>query len=153
MTRPTIDARFAIRNNTWKRPVRVATTGNVTISTALNNGDTIDGISLVTGDRVLVKSQSTGSQNGIYVVGTSPARAVDFADETSVVGAVVVVSEGTANADTTWLCTNDVPTVVGTDTITFVALSSGSSSSLTVAEIDTAPTVTNVTEILVTNGT
>ena len=55
-----------------------ATTANITISTALNNGDTLDGVSLSTGDRVLVKNQNTSSQNGIYVVGASPARADDL---------------------------------------------------------------------------
>ena len=56
-----------------------ATTANITISTALNNGDTLDGVTLSTNDRVLVKDQSTSSENGIYVVGASPARASDLA--------------------------------------------------------------------------
>jgi hypothetical protein len=54
--------------------VRCATTGSITISTALNNGDSIDGVALSTGDRVLVKNQSTASENGIYIVGDTPAR-------------------------------------------------------------------------------
>ena len=54
--------------------VRAATTGNITIATALNNGDTIDGVTLATNNLVLVKSQSTASQNGIYIVQASPAR-------------------------------------------------------------------------------
>jgi hypothetical protein len=57
-----------------KDSVRVATTANITISTDLNVGDTIDGVTLADGDRVLVKDQSTASENGIYVAGSSPAR-------------------------------------------------------------------------------
>ena len=54
-----------------KASVRVATTENITIATALNAGDPIDGVTLADGDRVLVKDQSTASQNGIYVAGAS----------------------------------------------------------------------------------
>ena len=60
-----------------KDSVRVATTAAITISTALNVGDTIDGVTLADGDRVLVKNQTDASQNGIYVAGSSPARAAD----------------------------------------------------------------------------
>ena len=54
--------------------VRCATTANITIATALNAGDSIDGVTLAAGDRVLVKNQTTASQNGIYIVSDSPAR-------------------------------------------------------------------------------
>jgi hypothetical protein len=87
--------------------VRAATTANITIATALNNGDTIDGVTLATDDLVLVKDQSTASQNGIYVVQSSPARDDLYDTFIEHVGALVAVSEGTANADTMWLCTAD----------------------------------------------
>ena len=54
-----------------------ATTANITISTALNNTDTIDGVTLKDGDRVLVKEQSDAEDNGIYVVDDTPYRATD----------------------------------------------------------------------------
>ena len=54
--------------------VRCATTANITIASALNAGDSIDGVVLAEGDRVLVKNQSTASQNGIYIAGGTPAR-------------------------------------------------------------------------------
>ena len=80
-----------------KDSVRVATTANITISTALNSGDSIDGVTLADGDRVLVKNQSTASQNGIYVVGSSPARSTDMDDDVEVTGGTFVfVEEGTA---------------------------------------------------------
>ena len=67
-----------------KNSVRVATTANGTLSSAFANGQTVDGITLSTGDRILLKDQSTGSQNGIYTVNSSgaPTRATDF-DEIS----------------------------------------------------------------------
>jgi hypothetical protein len=121
-----------IRGMAWKRPVRVATTATITIATALNNGDAIDGVTLATGDRVLVKDQSTGSQNGIYVVGASPGRAFDWdQDLTSDVpaeesqGAVIVVLEGTANGGTTWRCTNTGAVVLGTTALTFAQFGTG----------------------------
>lgn len=65
MAYPTHGNEFHERDS-WKRPCRAATTANITIATALNNGDVLDGVTLATGDRVLVKDQSTGSQNAIY---------------------------------------------------------------------------------------
>src|SRR5687768_15275521 len=69
---------------TWKRSVRVATTTNGALATAYANGQTVDGVTLVTGDRILLKNQTAGAENGIYVVAASgaPARATD-ADSTT----------------------------------------------------------------------
>ena len=107
-----------------KKSVRVATTGNVTIATALNAGDEIDGVTLSDGDRVLVKSQDTASQNGIYVAGSSPARATD-ADTTGELsgGAFVFVEEGTTLADTGWVVTSNGSPVIGTDAIDWAIFS------------------------------
>ena len=58
--------------------VKAATTANITISTALNNNDTLDGVTLTTDDRVLVKDQTNSAENGIYIVGDTPARSDDF---------------------------------------------------------------------------
>lgn len=63
--------------NGWKEPCRVATTGNITISTGLNPGDVIDGVTLAENDRVLVWRQTTKKENGIYRVAASPARTTD----------------------------------------------------------------------------
>ena len=62
-----------------RRSVRVATTGNVVIATALNDSDTIDGVTLADDDLVLVKDQTAGEENGVYVVGATPTRHSDFA--------------------------------------------------------------------------
>ena len=101
-----------------------ATTGNITISTALNNGDTIDGVTLSTNDRVLVKNQSTASQNGIYVVGSSPARADDLAAGSDAAGMFTFVEQGTVNADNGFVCTsNKGSAVTGTNDLTFAQFS------------------------------
>ena len=101
-----------------------ATTANITISTALNNGDTLDGVSLSTNDRVLVKDQSTASQNGIYVVGSSPARAADLAAGDNAAGFFTFVEKGTVNADNGFVCTSDSGSaVVGTNNLTIAQFS------------------------------
>lgn len=107
-----------------KDSVKAATTANVTIATALNSGDTIDGVTLADGDRVLVKNQDTASENGIYVAGSSPARATDAdgAGELSG-GSFVFVEQGTVNADTGWVVTTDGPITIGTDAIAWSVFS------------------------------
>ena len=100
---------------------RVATTSNVDLSTALEAGDSVDGVTLVAGNRVLVKSQSTTSQNGIYVVQASGAavRATDFDSPTEVVpGDFTFVSEGSTYSNTGWVQTA-VVTTIGTSPIIF----------------------------------
>ena len=106
----------------YKIPVRAATTVNGTLATAYENGDTIDGVTLVTGNRILLKNQSTGAENGIYTVKASgaPDRATDFASGlTSVAGSLIPVEEGTANNDLVFIVTTNNPTTVGTTALTF----------------------------------
>jgi len=106
----------------FKQPVRVATTADGTLATAYENGDTIDGIVLATGDRILLKDQSTGAENGIYIVAASgaPARSNDSPTGDAASGISFYVDQGTANADTRWHCTNNSGSdVVGTDALTF----------------------------------
>ena len=87
--------------------VTAATTANITIATALNNGDTLDGVTLATGDLILVKNQSTASQNGVYTVGSSPARDDLFDTYDEHPGSLIVITEGTVNEDTIYLCTSE----------------------------------------------
>lgn len=104
-----------------KNSVRVATNGsNISISGDLNDQDQIDGVILATGDRVLVKDQSTSSENGIYIVGATPVRSNDLASSSSAAGIFVFVEEGTENADQGFVCTSDSGSdVVGTDDLNF----------------------------------
>ena len=109
-----------------KNSVRVATTANGTLATAFANGQTIDGITLSTGDRILLKDQSTGSENGIYTVNSSgaPTRATDFDADSEVTGGTFFfVEEGTVNADNGFVMTNDGSVTVGTTALTFTQFS------------------------------
>ena len=117
-----------------KQSVRAATTGPVNLSNELEAGDTIDGtVTLVAGDRVLVKNQGTASQNGIYVVQSSgaPVRATDAngtADTGTVSGGTFTfVEEGTVNADSGWVVSTNGPITVGTDPMNWVQFSGAGS--------------------------
>tara|TARA_B100000287_G_scaffold267572_1_gene251643 strand:- start:149 stop:1246 length:1098 start_codon:yes stop_codon:yes gene_type:complete len=109
-----------------KDSVVVATTANGTLASAFANGQTVDGVSLSTNDRILLKDQSTGSENGIYTVNASgaPTRAVDYAAGDAVASAFCFVEKGTVNADSGWTCTNDKGSdVVGTNALTYAQFS------------------------------
>ena len=103
-----------------KDSVRVATTAAITLSSP---GTSIDGITLSSGDRVLVKDQSTASQNGIYIFnGSSSAmtRATDCDSDAEVTsGMFTFVEEGTANADSGFVLTTDGSITVGSTSLTF----------------------------------
>jgi hypothetical protein len=119
----------------WKATVKVATTANGTLASAYENGDTVDGVTLATGDRILLKNQTSGAENGVYIVAASgaPARATDADTGAEIVGAAVFVEQGTANADKAFVCTNNSITL-GSTSITFVAFTSAIGA-LTAADI------------------
>ncbi len=118
---------------------RVATTANINLSNALENGDTLDGISLVTGDKVLVKDQTDATENGIYLVPASGAasRDPDFNTVDELAGQLVIIQEGTTNEDTIFLCTTDTGGTIGSVNITFSQVQpqfTGTVSSVAVAD-------------------
>ena len=105
---------------TWKDSVRVATTANITLS----GTQTIDGVVLVAGDRVLVKNQTTASGNGIYVVAAGAwSRSSDNDSAAKMVNATVMVQEGTTQADSQWTCNTNLPITIGTTAIAFAQMS------------------------------
>lgn len=109
-----------IFNQDWKSSCRAASVGNVSISTAPSS---IDGVTLSSGNRVLLKNQTTGSENGIWIfngTGSAFTRATD-ADSSSEVTPQMCVSieEGTVNARTSWRLTNTGTITVGTTSLTF----------------------------------
>lgn len=112
----------------WKPAVRAATTANGTLSTAYANGQTLDGVTLATNDRILLKNQTTGADNGIYFVNASgaPTRALD-ADGGSELGpnTTVMVSEGTVNADMAWTNTTNGTITIGTTATTWAQVGGG----------------------------
>ena len=103
-----------------KDSVRVATTAAITIASDLNVGDAIDGVTLADGDRVLVKNQSTGSENGIYLAGSSPVRSADANASSEVTsGMFCFVEEGTVNGDNGFVLTTNDPITLDTTALTF----------------------------------
>jgi hypothetical protein len=103
-----------------KASVKAASTGTLTLS----GTQTIDGIALIANDRVLVKDQSTASQNGIYVVASGAwTRATDVDSWAELPGAFVFVEQGTTNADTGWVCTVDQGGTLGSTAVTWTQFS------------------------------
>lgn len=103
-----------------KESVKCATTANITLSAA----QTIDGILVAVGDRVLVKNQTLPAANGIYIVSASSwTRATDADSWAELIGAFCFVEQGTTNADTGWLCSVDVGGTLDTTAITYVQFS------------------------------
>ena len=141
-----------------KQSVRVSTTTNVDLSTALEAGDVIDGVTLVAGNRVLVKHQTTGADNGLYVVQSSGAAVrADDANISSEVtaGFFTFVEEGTLYGNTGWVLTTDNPITLGTTPLTFTQFSgtgtftAGSGLTLNGTEfsVDVTPSSTNASLI------
>ncbi len=109
-----------------KQSVRAATTAPLTLANQLEAGDVVDGVTLAAGNRVLVKDQSTGSENGIYVVQASGAaiRAEDFDSSSEVTaGAFTFIEEGTVNGDTGYVLTTNDVIILGTTSLTFTQFS------------------------------
>ncbi|MFO0520891.1 MAG: hypothetical protein ACK515_10775, partial [bacterium] len=109
----------SLASGAFKAPVKAATVANITLS----GTQTIDGIALVADDRCLVKNQSTGSQNGIYLVKVGAwVRATDFDAWSEIFGTSVIVDQGTTQADTVWICTANAGGTLGTTAITFAQM-------------------------------
>lgn len=107
-----------------KDAVRVATTTAGTLASSFANGQTVDDVTLVTGNRILIKNQAAGAENGIYTVNASgaPTRATDADSAGDIADAVVYVSEGTVNADTGWKLVTDSITL-GSTALVFTSVS------------------------------
>jgi len=111
-----------------KASVRVASVAPVAIASALEAGDIIDGVTLAEGDRVLLKNQSTASENGIYVVVASGAGAASRAPDADTsakvtTGMFTFVAEGTVNGDNGFVLTTNDAITLGTTGLTFVQFS------------------------------
>lgn len=147
-----------------KRNVIAATTGALTLATDIETGDIIDGVTLAEFDRVLVKNQASGEENGIYYVQTAapPIRVEDFDDALDMNESPVMVPvlEGTANAGTVWIHTTTGAITVDTTPLTFVnLLTPGTFLTLTdtpgsfAGESGTRVVVNNAEDALVFEGT
>ena len=142
----------------FHQPVRVATTGNITLS----GTQTIDGVAVVAGDRVLVKDQTNQTQNGIYVVASgSWTRATD-ADNTPsgelAGGDFSLVLEGTVNSGYGYVCSNTSAITIGTTNVTYAAFNAAKAvtagSGLTESTPGTLDIATGgVTSAMIADGT
>jgi hypothetical protein len=162
-TKNYVDA--AVNGTDWKISVRAATTANITLSGI----QTVDGISLVAGERVLVKNQTTATENGLYNVASGAWTRTTDADAAAEVtaGLSVMVEEGTVNADSQWRLTTDGAITLGTTALTFAQIGAGTTYTAgtgisiagNVVAIDTgvvvrkfAATIGGATSVAVTHG-
>ena len=101
--------------------VRVATTANIDLTQDLQNGDTIDGVTLATDNRVLVKNQTNATQNGIYdvVASGTATRPTEFDTFNELAGQLISVQEGSTQADRLFLCTSNFGGTLGADNIVY----------------------------------
>lgn len=124
MTSVSTDRRFGVNSGSAiKVPVKAASTANLTLS----GEQTVDGVALVTNDRILVKNQTTGANNGIYIVDTGVwARAADW-DGTYDIrkGTLVYVANGTVSSGLFYVVTTSDPITIGTTSVTLQASSNG----------------------------
>lgn len=134
----------------WKDSARAASTGNVNIASAPAN---IDGVALAANDRVLLKDQTTPSENGVYVfaaAATPLTRAADADTSAEVTpGLSLAIEEGTANADTVWMISTNGPINLGVTGLSFtqinttVTAGTGLTKTGNVVALDTPVTVAN----------
>lgn len=129
---------LAIQGIKWKEGVRAATTENITPSGA----QTIDGVAVAVGDRVLLKNQTTAGTNGIYVVSASSwTRSTDANTSLEVLNSACFVSEGSVNGNSVWTMTTDASVTLDITALTYVQLGS--------ATIYTAGTGVNISSNVV----
>lgn len=112
---------LATNGGDYKASVRVASTANIV---SINGLLTIDGVTVAAGDRVLLKNQTTASQNGIYKAAAGAWSRAEDANTGSKFnsGAIIPVDQGAVNADTNWQVTNDGTVTIGTTGLTFVCI-------------------------------
>lgn len=101
------------------KTVKCAAISNTTIATGLNAGDTIDGVTLVNGDAVLLPYQSTASENGIYIVSDTPARATWYNSDTAIRQSYINVQQGTYSRGFIFKNTNTSAVTVDSTSLTY----------------------------------
>lgn len=121
----------------WRPSVRAATTGNITLS----GTQTIDGVSVVAGNRVLVRSQTTASENGVYVAASGAwSRATDADTWDELVAQAVIVEEGSTLTDSLHVCTINSGGTLGSSSVTWsqIGVTVIADGSITPAKLDRA---------------
>ena len=131
-----------------KQSVKAATTANI----SLVGSQTIDGVSVTTGNRVLVKDQNSALGNGIYVVGSPWVRASDMNIWSEVPAAYVFVEQGTNNRDTGWVCTSDAGGTIDSTAINWVRFTGATINSYTGLAGDISINASNVISLATVSG-
>lgn len=116
-----------VNGQSWKQAVQAATTAAGTLSTSFAAGQVIDGYTLQTGDRILIKNQAAGAENGLFTVAATgaPNRAADGATGELLTNSTVRINNGTVNLDSAWTLTTVGTITVGTTSQTWVRSDSG----------------------------
>lgn len=117
----------AVAGLKWKKSVRAVAVGPINLATDLVESNVVDGVTLAIADRVLVTAQTDPAENGIYLSTAAGAatRTSDADSGAELVQAAVFVEEGTANADTCWVCTTNSPITLGSSAIAFTQFGVG----------------------------
>ena len=138
----------------FKSSVVVASIENIDLTTECENGDNIDGVTLTTGDRILIKNQTLGTQNGIYTVNASgaPTRAsdIDSSDEL-VSGILVFIEGGNTHADQTFVLITADPITVDSTPLTFSQFSKSNVNGSELVGTTLASNITNANLTTVTS--
>jgi hypothetical protein len=133
----------------WKTAVVAATTSNITLSGL----QTIDGVALSAGDRVLVKNQTNQTENGIYEASaTGWTRSADSDTGAEILNSAMLVSGGTTNAGSQWTCSNTGTITIGTTNITYTQISGGSAAYYAGTGLTLSGNTFNITTNGVTNN-
>ena len=135
-----------------------ASTANVNLTNGLEAGDSIDGVTLIAGDRVLIKDQSTATENGLYLAVASGAASRDPEHDTiaELSGGMVVVNQGTVNDNKIFLCTTDSDGSIGVTNITYTVITPsnlGTVTSVTVADAGSSEITVSGTNPVTSSGT
>lgn len=119
----------AVAGLSWKEEVRAATAVAGTLASSFANASVIDGVTLATNDRILIKDQAAGAENGIYIVQASgaPVRATDADTAAEIAGAALCVMNGTANAGIRFILSTSGAITLGTTALVFAVFGGGTS--------------------------
>ena len=109
------------------------TTANIDLTADLQNGDTLDGVTLATGDRVLVKDQTDATANGLYIVVASGTASRDPEHDTiaELSGGMIVINQGTTNDNKIFLCTTDSDGTLGSTNISYTQVTPSNTGTVT----------------------
>lgn len=118
----------AVAGLSWKDEVRVATTAAGTLATSFANSQVVDGVTLATNDRILIKDQAAGAENGLYIVQAAgaPVRSTDGDTEADITGMAVTVKYGSTLAGNRYVLTTSGTITLNTTALVYALFSSGS---------------------------